>query len=96
MKCDFRMGPWLVEPSRNTVYHKRTSPRLEPKAMEVPVSPRSMSALVSVPPDGTKTSPRYADHPHALWVGSACCAGERRTQGADTNSLNAVKPPAKG
>jgi DNA-binding winged helix-turn-helix (wHTH) protein len=32
---DFRVGPWLVAPSLNTVSLNGTSIRLEPKVMEV-------------------------------------------------------------
>ena len=36
----FRLGPWLVEPGRNTISHSETSEetRLHPKAMEVLVA----------------------------------------------------------
>jgi DNA-binding winged helix-turn-helix (wHTH) protein len=32
---DFRIGPWLVQPSLNTISRNGTSSRLEPKVMEV-------------------------------------------------------------
>jgi len=32
---DFRIGPWLVQPSLNTVSQNGASTRLEPKVMEV-------------------------------------------------------------
>jgi len=32
---DFRMGPWLVQPSLNTISQNGTSNHLEPKVMEV-------------------------------------------------------------
>ena len=35
MSADFRVGPWLVSPSLNTVSRNGTSARLEPKVMEV-------------------------------------------------------------
>jgi TolB-like protein/DNA-binding winged helix-turn-helix (wHTH) protein/Flp pilus assembly protein TadD len=35
MDTDFHVGPWLVEPSLNTVSRNRRSLRLEPKVMEV-------------------------------------------------------------
>ena len=35
MEGNFRVGPWLVEPSLNTVSRNGTSVRLEPKQMEV-------------------------------------------------------------
>ena len=35
MDGDFRVGPWLVEPSLNTASHNGTSHSLEPKVMEV-------------------------------------------------------------
>ena len=35
MNNDFRVGPWLVQPSLNTISQNGTSNRLEPKVMEV-------------------------------------------------------------
>ena len=35
MNSDFRVGPWLVQPSINTISQNGTSNRLEPKVMEV-------------------------------------------------------------
>ena len=35
MNPDFRVGPWLVQPSLNAVSQNGTSVRLEPKVMEV-------------------------------------------------------------
>ena len=35
MNNDFRVGPWLVRPSLNTISQNGTSTRLEPKVMEV-------------------------------------------------------------
>ncbi len=35
MKNDFRVGPWLVQPSLNTISQNGTSNRVEPKMMEV-------------------------------------------------------------
>jgi adenylate cyclase len=35
VNADFRVGPWLVSPSLNTVSRNGTSARLEPKVMEV-------------------------------------------------------------
>ena len=35
MNGDFRVGSWLVQPSRNTISQNGTSNRLEPKVMEV-------------------------------------------------------------
>lgn len=60
VKGDFRMGPWLVEPGLNTVSHRGTSLRLEPKVMGVlvclarhPGEPYSKEH--SVPQDAAKT-----------------------------------------
>ena len=35
MNNDFRVGPWLVQPSLNTISQNGTSNHLEPKVMEV-------------------------------------------------------------
>ena len=35
MRADFRLGPWLVEPSLNSISRNGRSVRLEPKVMEV-------------------------------------------------------------
>lgn len=35
MNSDFRVGPWLVQPSINTISQNGTSTRVEPKVMEV-------------------------------------------------------------
>ena len=35
MNSDFRVGPWLVQPSINTISQNGTSNRLEPKVMGV-------------------------------------------------------------
>lgn len=35
MDNDFRVGPWLVQPSLNSISENGTSTRLEPKVMEV-------------------------------------------------------------
>ncbi len=35
MNSDFRVGPWLVQPSLNSISENGTSTRLEPKVMEV-------------------------------------------------------------
>src|SRR5256885_13060844 len=32
---DFRVGPWLIQPSLNTISHNGTSNRIEPKMMQV-------------------------------------------------------------
>jgi DNA-binding winged helix-turn-helix (wHTH) protein len=35
LNSDFRVGPWLVQPSLNTISQNGTSNRVEPKMMEV-------------------------------------------------------------
>ena len=35
MNNGFRVGPWLIQPSLNTISQNGTSTRLEPKVMEV-------------------------------------------------------------
>lgn len=35
MNSDFRVGPWLVQPSLNTISQNDTCSRVEPKMMEV-------------------------------------------------------------
>ena len=35
MNSDFRVGPWLVGPSLNTISYNGTSNRIEPKMMQV-------------------------------------------------------------
>ena len=35
MNSDFRVGPWTVRPTLNTLSHNGTTARLEPKVMQV-------------------------------------------------------------
>jgi DNA-binding winged helix-turn-helix (wHTH) protein len=47
MQQDFQLGPWLVQPSLNSISRNGSHLRLEPKAMEVLVCPARRRGVVS-------------------------------------------------